>query len=302
MAISRDTVTSGITAGTTLTISSTLSASNGGIFVAVLDFTAAGIGNLINVTYNGNNINFIGYTAATTAGPGTLSLWQSYSDTVGSGTHNVVVTRTSGAGGALVAAVVPYQGARQSFTMDDFQTGSAIAAAGLTINGTSVHNNCWGIMAVITSNGNSNASTNSFNIFDNQFQLYDTNGPLTPAGSFGMSVTEGGSPDFKGAMVFFPPVLSTADNIITFDIGVNSGVIVGTNITVTVPYGTNVTSLTPTITVSAGATVSPASGIAKDFTSPVTYTVTAEDGTTTKAYTVTVVVTPSLLVGQVIII
>ena len=46
-------------------------------------------------------------------------------------------------------------------------------------------------------------------------------------------------------------------------------------------------SLKPTIEVSAGASVSPASGEAQDFTSPVEYTVTAQDGTT-KIYTVTV--------------
>lgn len=46
-------------------------------------------------------------------------------------------------------------------------------------------------------------------------------------------------------------------------------------------------SLKPTIELSAGATISPASGVAQDFTNPVEYTVTAEDGTT-KIYTVTV--------------
>ena len=44
---------------------------------------------------------------------------------------------------------------------------------------------------------------------------------------------------------------------------------------------------TPTIEVSAGATVSPASGEEQDFSSAVTYTVTAEDGTV-KTYTVSV--------------
>ena len=66
-------------------------------------------------------------------------------------------------------------------------------------------------------------------------------------------------------------------------------------IKVTVPSGTSVTSLTPTITVSAGASVSPVSGAAQNFTSPVTYTVTAEDGVTQAAYTVTVTVAPSAL-------
>lgn len=58
-------------------------------------------------------------------------------------------------------------------------------------------------------------------------------------------------------------------------------------IAATVPAGTSLTALVPTIAVSADATVSPASGEAKDFTSAVTYTVTAQDGTT-QAYTVTV--------------
>ena len=60
-------------------------------------------------------------------------------------------------------------------------------------------------------------------------------------------------------------------------------------IMLTVPKGTNVTKLTPTITVSNNATVSPASGAQQDFTNPVTYTVTAQDSST-QAYTVTVTV------------
>jgi len=62
-------------------------------------------------------------------------------------------------------------------------------------------------------------------------------------------------------------------------------------ITVTVPFGADVESLTPSIT-HTGASVSPASGAARDFTFPVDYTVTAADGTT-KIYTVTVIVEPN---------
>ncbi|MFZ0471859.1 MAG: DUF5018 domain-containing protein [Bacteroidales bacterium] len=58
-------------------------------------------------------------------------------------------------------------------------------------------------------------------------------------------------------------------------------------IALTVPASTARTSLVPTITVSEKSTVDPASGTAKDFTNPVTYTVTAEDGSTA-VYTVTV--------------
>jgi len=58
-------------------------------------------------------------------------------------------------------------------------------------------------------------------------------------------------------------------------------------IAVTLPPGANITSLTPAVTVSDKASVSPASGVAQDFTNPVIYTATAEDGTT-ETYTVTV--------------
>ena len=57
-------------------------------------------------------------------------------------------------------------------------------------------------------------------------------------------------------------------------------------ITVTLPYGTVVTSLKPTIE-HDGISVKPLSGVAQDFTAAVSYEVTAQDGTK-QAYTVTV--------------
>ena len=49
---------------------------------------------------------------------------------------------------------------------------------------------------------------------------------------------------------------------------------------VTVLTGTNLTALTPTIATSVNATISPNSGVARDFSDTVVYTVTAEDGST----------------------
>ena len=61
------------------------------------------------------------------------------------------------------------------------------------------------------------------------------------------------------------------------------GVCADSEVTVTYPFGTisadGKTSLLPTIRISDGATIYPASGIPQDFTSTVTYVVTAEDGT-----------------------
>ncbi|MBI2444218.1 MAG: carboxypeptidase regulatory-like domain-containing protein [Candidatus Magasanikbacteria bacterium] len=88
---------------------------------------------------------------------------------------------------------------------------------------------------------------------------------------------------------------STANKDITlFSFPSATSTITGANIAVTVPSGTNVTALVPTI-IHTGASVSPGSGAAQDFTNPVTYTVTALDGST-QAYTVTVTVSPPLVI------
>ncbi|MCX6097271.1 MAG: hypothetical protein NTZ77_02105, partial [Caldiserica bacterium] len=59
-------------------------------------------------------------------------------------------------------------------------------------------------------------------------------------------------------------------------------------VALTVPFGAVVTALVPTITIT-GALVSPASGVAHDFTTPVVYTVAAADAST-QAYVVMVTV------------
>ncbi len=64
-------------------------------------------------------------------------------------------------------------------------------------------------------------------------------------------------------------------------------------IDLTVKKGTDVTKLKPVIEVAEGATVSPASGVEQDFSQPVKYTVTAEDGIAQSEYTVTVTVAKS---------
>ncbi|MFN8345975.1 MAG: PQQ-binding-like beta-propeller repeat protein [Spirosomataceae bacterium] len=90
-----------------------------------------------------------------------------------------------------------------------------------------------------------------------------------------------------------PTAKSSAKGIIKFNFAaLNPAVeatITGTVITATVPATTDITKLVPTITLSDKATVSPVSGTAQDFSKAVTYTVTAEDGST-QAYTVSVTV------------
>jgi hypothetical protein len=95
---------------------------------------------------------------------------------------------------------------------------------------------------------------------------------------------------------------SSLAEILTFNIPSQSlSTINSTAATVDIemPFGTNVTALIPAITVSAGATIAPANGIATDFTNPVIYTVTAEDGTN-KTWTVTVTLLPGSTAAEII--
>jgi len=84
---------------------------------------------------------------------------------------------------------------------------------------------------------------------------------------------------------------SSQKEILTFSfIDINADAVVGANtVDVLVPWGTDVTNLMATITISNLATISPMSYTYQDFTNPVIYTVTAQDSST-KAYTVTVTV------------
>lgn len=61
----------------------------------------------------------------------------------------------------------------------------------------------------------------------------------------------------------------------------------------TLPAGTDVTKLVPTITISDKATLSPATGVAQDFSKEVSYRVTAENGTS-QLYKVTITVTQAV--------
>ncbi|MDR0715131.1 MAG: leucine-rich repeat protein, partial [Bacteroidales bacterium] len=81
--------------------------------------------------------------------------------------------------------------------------------------------------------------------------------------------------------------LRNSADITAFTVDGVAWTISGTDITYAYPTETQEGLLTPVIALSPGATVSPASGTAQNFFTPqgVAYTVTAEDGVTTKTYT-----------------
>tara|TARA_R110001583_G_scaffold122569_1_gene273852 strand:- start:5938 stop:7794 length:1857 start_codon:yes stop_codon:yes gene_type:complete len=78
--------------------------------------------------------------------------------------------------------------------------------------------------------------------------------------------------------------------IMTFTIGESGGTIDQTNGTIAVTVGSqeNIKALAPQYTIPGGTASNPASGVAQDFTSPVKYTITSNDGFTGKSYLVSV--------------
>ncbi len=93
------------------------------------------------------------------------------------------------------------------------------------------------------------------------------------------------------------PLKSKEKQITSFKVTINAQEIIGTiteadkKISLATHYKSDVKTLAPVIAISDKATISPASGVAQDFTNPVKYMVTAQEGTTAE-YTVTVTVLP----------
>lgn len=101
-----------------------------------------------------------------------------------------------------------------------------------------------------------------------------------------VTAEDGSSISYSVSIVFGPPK-STAKTINSgilsidnLDIKINIDT-VNQILSVAVPYGTNISNLSPKINISDKATLIPASGSQQDFTSPITYTITAEDGSNT---------------------
>ena len=83
--------------------------------------------------------------------------------------------------------------------------------------------------------------------------------------------------------------------ITSWKFGDKTATIKGTNISFSYPFGTDITKLNATATISAKASISPDPKTIKDYTKPIDFEVTAEDGTTKQKYKVTVTVEKAIL-------
>ncbi len=141
--------------------------------------------------------------------------------------------------------------------------------------------------AQFDSNGDSTFGDNTKTLSSGTFTISTKNDVVE---TITLTATSSGGKTGTSASITFNP--SSAKDILSFTFPTyGAAVISGTNITKTLPFGSTVTSLAPTYTVSGGATGDPVSGSTRDFTTPQTYTITALDSST-KVYTVTVTVAP----------
>ncbi len=102
------------------------------------------------------------------------------------------------------------------------------------------------------------------------------------------TVTDGGTVNNYAVTVNVTPA-NTACDILACNFGaLGPAAISGNDVVLTVPPGQSRNPLSPTFTLSPNATINPASGSAQNFTAPVIYRVTAENGSTFKDYTVAV--------------
>lgn len=233
----------------------------------------------VNPTVDGSSANQIGRIYPVSAGSTTIEVTYSGKTikipvsvmqlTIGS-QSGALIKGTGGTASYAVTGIGMYDGAplevhwcTQNGDLD------SVPPAGLTASGAALSNST----SSITVNADSKvpSGTYYFKLFSNiETSIYSDN---------------------IASVTVAPDTRSSEKAITGFKIGSVAGTIDDDHhtIAITLPYGTDVTSLKPTIVVSAKATVSPATDTPHDFTSSATYTVTAEDGTT-QPYSVSVTV------------
>ena len=229
---------------------------------------------------SGSNVSVLGQTSSSTV-----------VSSLANGTkYYFLVVANSGAGNSVPSSIVsttlaPPSPAVLNATVGDQQVNLTWSASA----GATSYNLYWATTSGVTTN----TGTKLTGVTSPYVHTGRVNG--TPY-YYVVTAENAGGESTASTQVAMTPRSSVSD-ITSFSITAQNNVVISAgSIAVTVPYGTNLSSLGPTIGVSAGATVSPTSATLRNFansaTTPVVYTVTAADGITTKSYDVTVTVAP----------
>jgi len=167
------------------------------------------------------------------------------------------------------------QGSTANFILDFNFNSLSPAAVGI------INQNLKTIFVTVPYNTNITSLTPTINVSPNA--SFIPNGTRNFTSPVVYTVTPQAGPVYKRLYTVSVTVQQASNrsiNSFSFDglTPVVNGTISGDyNISLTVPKGTNVTTLVPTI-IYSGASINPASGVAQNFSSPVDYNVYAEDG------------------------
>jgi DNA-binding protein len=218
ISVAFDAATNGGNSSTgTLTFSHTATGTNRILFVGALTTSSD---DLTGITYNGTGMTLIDKQKTNS------DRWNYlyYLLNPDSGTHNVVITSS---GNYIQAAAVSYTGVRQSSQPDAHTTNSETGSTSLTTALTTVADNSW-IVSYTRSGGTAAAGSGLLQrLSDGNQGFFDSNGPLSPAGSHSTTMTvSGGGPNYLDVMVVsVAPAVSgvTSSSTVAFDAATNGG-------------------------------------------------------------------------------
>ncbi len=204
MSISLDTTGSNSNGGTSpLSFSYSTSGSDRNLFVAATGAISAS-NSITGITYN--SIALTKIAEVRIPSDRWISLWHLVNPASGSNTLSVSSDTTDYIG----AAVVSYDGVLQSGSIiDAITTNTGTSITSLTTSVTTIADNCWTILCAETPGGATAAGTGSNLLITLSPDLYDSNGPKTPAGSTSMQVTRSGSGSIATIMASFAPSATT---------------------------------------------------------------------------------------------
>lgn len=159
-----------------------------------------------SVTYAGVSCTFV--VESTVAGSQPVAAY--YLLAPAAGANNVVVT-LSGAT-FMFSSCASYTGAKQSGQPDGSASGKANSTSH-AISVTTTADNCWGVAAYRAEGNGITAAGAGTTLRNNSgIQLYDSNGPKTPAGSLTLTATSLNQ-DVDRAMVTFSPALPLVNKV-----------------------------------------------------------------------------------------
>lgn len=187
MAIAYDTFTNGsFTSGTSRTFAHTCTGSDRILFVETVINTSTDL--VTGVTYNGVSMTRI-QTVSPTAN---RRLYLYYLIAPATGSNNVVISASSST--FIGGNASSYTGVAQSGTIIDVSTTVTDTSSPIDTTLTTTVDNCWTILCgtmdgTVAFTASTGSTLRGGNGLYSDVQIFDSNGPKTPAGSTTMTVT-----------------------------------------------------------------------------------------------------------------